>query len=270
MKKLIYLLSVSSMVFMFSSCFEKIDNWYSETSKYDGRYVVGIACEEDEDEVYSIDIKYGYELMIYNSAANVADEIIIDTYVGDIIEEYMDGDFERYDVYTDDGAHIRGKFKISGSPAEFNGVAESENLYLLLPITTANNYFSFNAQGRLANPPTSKPTSAGLEINGIQFYTRMSLETGKITPLGKTTIGGNKSDGIFVKLILSHDLLVYESYEIPQADWGDPTKPEYKWRVQEGSRENADGWEETWVFDGYRYTGYPEDNPNILPPIIEK
>jgi hypothetical protein len=65
------------------------------------------------------------------------------------------------------------------------------------------------------------------------------------------------------------DYLVIESYETPQDTWSDPATPEYAWRIKEGSRVNADGWEEHWTLSGYRYTGLPEDLGN-KPPIIEK
>jgi hypothetical protein len=180
--------------------------------------------------------------MIYNSAANVADEIIMDTYIA--------------------GSHVKGKFKISGNPAGFKGENKSVNLALAATISTANLYYSFSSTGALANPPTTKPASAGLEIDGIQYYARVALESGSITPNGKTTIGGNKSDGVLLKVTMLHDYLVYESYQTPQDGWANPNIPEFAWRVKAGSRENADGDEEHWTIDGYRYTGYPEDVPH--------
>jgi hypothetical protein len=63
--------------------------------------------------------------------------------------------------------------------------------------------------------------------------------------------------------------LVVESYEISSAQWTDPSVPEYDWRVKEGSRRNADGFEEHWMLAGYRYTGLPEDI-GAKPPITVK
>jgi len=235
------------MMLLLTSCFEKIDNWYTNTAGYDGRYVVAMTCDEysDDDTV----IEDGEELMIFNSAANIANEIIIST-----------------NVATEP---IKGKFTISGTPENFQGTNKSVNLGLGTAISTANLYYAFNTNGSLAAPPTAA-TQAGLESEGIQFYANISIETGKITPLSKTTIGGNKSDGILLNVTAYHDYLVYESYQTPEETWAVAGTPEYAWRVKAGSRENADGEEEHWTLDGYRYTGYPEDDPHVEPPIVTK
>ena len=47
MKKLIFVLSASLLMMSFTSCFKEIDNWYTETAGYDGRYSVAISCEEE-------------------------------------------------------------------------------------------------------------------------------------------------------------------------------------------------------------------------------
>ena len=236
MKKIVFL--CVSLSLMLTSCFKEIDNWYTNTAGYDGRYSVAVSCEEYDDD--DLAIEDGEQLMIYNSAANVADEILIDTHLAD--------------------EPIKGKFTISGSPASFKGGNISVNLAFGAALTTGNMYYAFTATGGLAVPPAaSTATAAGLTRDGIQIYARVSLDDGKITPDGKTTIGGNISDGVLVKVTLYSDYLVYETYQTPQDTWASPTNPEFAWRIKEGSRENADGWEEHWTLDGYRYTGYPED-----------
>jgi len=249
MRKLLFILSISSLMVFFSSCFGEIDNWYTETAGYDGRYSVAISCEEYDDD--DMDIEDGEHLMIYNSSANVSDEIVIDVHLAD--------------------EPIKGKFKVSGDPSNFKGQNTAVNVAFGAALTTANMFYAFSATGGLAAPPTAATaTSAGLTRDGIQIYARLTLDQGNITPNGKTTIGGNKSDGVLVKVTLLSDYLLYETYQTNPLDWADPNKPEFAWRVKEGSRENAEGWEEHWKMDGYRYTGYPEDDPNTVIPIVVK
>jgi hypothetical protein len=104
-------------------------------------------------------------------------------------------------------------------------------------------------------------TAAGQLNDGIQLYTRVTLEEGKIIPKGATTIGGNTSDSVYVKIILHSDLVQFESYTLPEDEWEDPQVPEYAWRLKPGSNTPAPAadWDEHWTLAGYRYTGFPED-----------
>ena len=240
MKKIIFLCVSAAMVL--TSCFKEIDNWYTNTAAYDGRYSIAIICDDDPD--LDRDIEEGEELMIYNSAANVANEIIISTHI-------------------DDEA-IRGKFQITGTPANFSGVNEKTlNLAQGTALTTGNVYYRVNAAGNpSAVPPSGNPGSAGIEYNGVQMYCRLSLDSGKITPNGATTIGGNKSDGVLLEVTLYSEYLIFESYETPQATWANPGVPEFAWRVKDGSRTPANKFEVQCKLDGYRYTGFPEDRPS--------
>lgn len=247
MKKLISILGVSLVVVFFTSCFEEVDNWYTNTSQYDGRFTVAMTCDEYSDD--NTTITDGEELLIYNSAANVENEIIIDASIA--------------------GIHVRGKFQVTGDPQAFKGQNESSNLSYKSELLTSNGYYIYY-NGSLYDPAQNLPEEAGEEIDGIQSYARVSMEEGKITPLSKTTIGGNKSDGVYVNVTLYTDAFIFEGYETPQDTWANPKEPEFAWRIKVGSRENFDGAEEHWTLDGYRYTGYPEDNPSTQPPIIEK
>ena len=242
-----------------ASCFEEKDNWYTNTSSYDGRFSVAITCEDDE--YYDQVIENGYELWIYNSAANVADEIIIDTHIAANLDD------------DEEGYSIKGKFKITGSPADFKGTATSSNLYIGSEVSDANNYYFYYPGYGFFLPSKWGDADAdevGEEYQGYQIYARITLEKGNITSQGKTTIGGNKSDGVYMKVTTYCDEVIIEGIETPKETWEHPARPEYAWRVKEGSRKNAEGWEEHWILDGYRYTGFPEDDPNIKPPIIVK
>ena len=268
MKKIIFLCVSVSLIL--SSCFKTLDNWYTNTSEYDGRFVVSTSYDEDisginkvweswdvEPEDDQTVIEDGVELWIYNSSANVADEIIIDMHLSLNLDEA--------------GFPVKGKFKITGDPSNFSGQGTVSNIssstelnfdddgeFVVVPeedyYDTPDYYFRYDA-----GYPGGKPQSLGEEWDGIQLYTRLSMEECRITPLGATSIGGNKTDGVILKVTTYCDLLVIESYQTPQNSWKDPEKPEFAWRIKEGSRKNADGWEEHWTLEGYRYTGYPED-----------
>ncbi|SBV93673.1 conserved exported hypothetical protein [uncultured Dysgonomonas sp.] len=232
MKKIFYILSVFAAL-MFTSCLQEKDNWYSETAALDGRYVVATSCAEYSDDDTSIED--GEEVMIYNSAANVNDEIWIDTHVA--------------------GTAVKSKFKITGDASGFKGVtAESSN------VSTLSSYIYVN--GGFYNPATyTKPTAVGQLIGGIQVYSRVTLVEGKVTPKSATTIGGNVSDGVYIKVITHNDYVQFIGVLVPEKDWTVPGVPEFVWQLKEGSNTPADsdGMDETWTLEGYRYTGYPED-----------
>ena len=237
MKKIFYLLSILAIFISFSSCQEDLENWYSETAAYDGRFVVASTCEEYSSDDTSIED--GIELMIYNSAANIKNEIWLDTEVA--------------------GLHIKSKFQVTGDASSFKGNEIGANIasdtyyidtdYGLAPFTS-----SYAGYFRV-------PTAAGQLNDGIQLYTRVTLEEGKIIPKGATTIGGNTSDSVYVKIILHSDLVKFESYTLPEDEWEDPQVPEYAWRLKPGSNTPAPAaeWDEHWTLSGYRYTGFPED-----------
>lgn len=222
----------------FVSCLEEKDNWYTETAALDGRYVVATTCEEYSDDDTSIE--EGGEAMIYNSAANVKDEIWIDTKVA--------------------GAAVKAKFKITGDASGFKGAtteAKNVNSGSLLIDTDAGLAPFTDAYASYFRVPTA----AGQLNDGIQLYTRATLVEGKVVPKGATTIGGNISDGVSIKMVMHHDYIQFISYLLPEEEWEDPSVPEFAWQLKEGSNTPADsdGMDETWTLEGYRYTGYPED-----------
>ena len=238
MKKLLYILVIVAVTFAFTSCQEDLENWYSDTAAYDGRFVVATTCEEYSDDDTSIED--GLELMFYNTADNVTNEIWLDTEVA--------------------GQHIKGKFKLTSDPSSFKGNETVNNIasdsyyidtdYGLVPFSALYaSYFRV-------------PTSAGQLNDGVQLYTRITLLEGNILPKAATSIGGNTSDSLNVKTIMHHDFMQFESYETPEEEWEDPEVPEFAWRVKPGTNTpaTAEDWDENWTLAGYRYTGMPEDH----------
>jgi hypothetical protein len=179
--------------------------------------------------------------MIYNTADNVADEIWLDFHVA--------------------GLPQKGKFKLNGTAQGASGTAMVENIsssdyyidtdYGLAPFTSSYAGISACRKG------------AGELNDGIQLYTHITLESLKILPGAATTIGGNTTDSIYVKVILHHDYMQFESYRTDPETWADPDVPEYAWDIKPGTNTpaDADDWNENWTLAGYRYTGYPEDRP---------
>ncbi len=254
MKKIGYCLALAMMTALFTSCFEDVDNWYTETSEYDGRYVVATTCDEYSDD--DTTIEDGNELLIYNSAANVKNQIIIDSYIAINKEDNI-------------SFHIKGKFDVEGSPSGFKATTSTSNIASSTTLNNDEYYVIFDGvYYRLSD--LGEPTEAGEEYDGVQLYSHLSIDEGKIIPQGATTIGGNVSDSVYLAITTYAEYLTIESYQIPENEWTVAGVPEFDWRVKAGSRTNADGWEEHWTLDGYRYTGYPEDNPSTKPPITEK
>lgn len=236
MKKIFYIASIL-VAGCFTSCQEELDNWYSETFEYSGRFVVATSCAEYDSD--NTGIEDGLELMIYNSAANVANEIWLE--------------FEAA------GLPQKGKFKVTGTPsqalgADAAGNVESSSYYIDTDYGLAPFETSYAAYFRV-------PTAAGELNDGVQLYTYITLDTLQILSGVATTIGGNKADSVYLKVTLHHDYMEFESREVDPETWADPTVPEYEWVPKSGTNTPADpaDWDEHWTIAGYRYTGYPED-----------
>jgi len=260
MKKIKYFLSLFLIPMLFTSCFEKLDNWYSNTTSYDGRFVVATTCDEYSD--YDQTIRYGNELWIYNSAENVQNQIIFNSNIA---------------IDTEGGTSypVKGKFDVTGNPSDFKSAVSSFNIgsaWAAKEELNDDEFYWVDDDGNPIDYPSDLPTpaAAGEEYPGVQLYSRISLDEGKIIPNGATTIGGNVSDSIYFAITAYSEYLIFESYQIPEDQWVVPGVPDFAWRVKDGSRVNADGWEEHWKFAGYRYTGYPEDNPLTKPPVTNK
>lgn len=241
MKKIIYLISILLVTMtLFTSCFKEIDNWYTETAAYDGRYVVSTTCEEYSSD--DVPLSAGMEMLVYNSADNVANKFWIELSIA--------------------GLPIKAKLNVNGDATNFNMDSnidlyyDSDIVYVLDDDGNPVTYF----------PPIA--TATGEIIDCLELYTRISIEKGGIIKKGATTPGGNASDSIYMNTIIYSDMFQAESYETPSDTWEDPGIPEYDWKIIDTSIANADGWEEHWTISGYRYTGYPEDT-GAKPPVIE-
>lgn len=232
MKKIIYLFGIPALV-LFASCQEKLDNWYSATSDYDGRFVVATTCREKSQDNTSIED--GLEMKIYNTAANQPNEVWIEMKIAK--------------------NNIKGKFSLKGDATNFT---DSTTLVKNI-LAKKDNVLALNDKRDELIAKLPKPASAGLEHNGIQLYTNVTLLEGKILSGKATTIGGNVSDSIYMKAIIHHDFILFESYQTPSEEWADQNVPEFDWMIKDGSNTPAVGWEQQWELHGYRYTGYPED-----------
>ncbi len=235
MKKYIFIIITVAISVIFSSCNEELENWYTETSSYDGRYVVSQTVEEAKYNEDNATIEDGNEIMLYNTAANVQNEIWLETHIA--------------------GVHIKVKTVLTGASAAFNGTGEIQNI--------VRTYLYGEDESRKGKDLTSTlaaPTAAGLTHPGYDLFSRISVGEGKILPKAATTIGGNPSDSFNLKMILHTDKILFESYQIPKEEWGNPDVPEFAWRIRESSRTPLNDWDEHWTLEGYRYTGYPEDH----------
>ncbi|MDR2763428.1 MAG: hypothetical protein LBB90_00175 [Tannerella sp.] len=105
----------------------------------------------------------------------------------------------------------------------------------------------------------SRGTMHGVSCDGIREYVRVTPEEGRIQPASATTVGGNTSDGIYLKFTLHTDNVQFVSRALPAEEWSNPDEPEYGWQLVPNSGVADPGKDEHWTVTGYRYTGYPED-----------
>lgn len=236
MRKLIYITCILAAV-VFTSCQKEMSNWYSETFDYSGRFVVATTCDEYDDD--NTAIEDGLEVLIYNTADNVANEVWLDFSVA--------------------GLPQKGKFKLTGTTAEALCAEVAENI-------SSHSYYIDTDYGLAPFEPGYAvyfrvPAAAGEQNDGVQLYTSITLGNLKILPGAATSIGGNVADSIYLTVTLHHDYMLFESREKSIEEWSNPAVPEYEWVVKPNSNTPADpvDWDEHWTLAGYRYTGYPED-----------
>ena len=220
MKKIFYLISILTITIAFSSCKEELEIWDSETLEYSGRFVVDLYTD-DMTEL----IDDGYEFRIYNTSANVANEVWIDD---------IDGMFP-----------LKSKFMFTGNSGAFKSSSEE---FTKLTDNILSTY----------KLPTPAPTalSQTKSVVGKEYVKAVVLE-GKILPLAATTVGGNKSDSIYMKVKLYSGTANYTSIEVPLALRKDPEKAEFKWKFESSTVDAA--LDETYAISGHRYSGMPED-----------
>ncbi len=223
MKKIFYLFSLLTFAIAFSSCQEDLEIWDSETLEYSGRFIVDL-MDENMNEV----IDDGYEIQIYNTSDNVANEVWID-----------DLDW----VFPEN--RLKSKFNFTGNSSSFKSTTED---FAQLP-------YNIRSTDDLPSPA---PTAAGqTKTVDEQWYVRAAVLEGKILPKAATTIGGNEVDSIYMKVKLYSGVATFKSFEIPESMRQDPEKAEFKWKFE--SATHVATLDETYVLSGHRYSGMPED-----------
>jgi len=235
MKKIVLYLSIVGLLVAVTSCDEKLENWYSATRDYDGRFVVAFNCPENL--LKSVIVEDGNEIYLYNTAENKANDIWLDDVFGVL--------------------PLKSNFKLNGTSGGFSGTGTVDNIKSkLFILNDEGKYIEFSAANRSDFPVA---IAAGQVCNGIQEYARATLTEGKISPGGATSVGGNPTDGILLKLTLHTDNVKFVSVEVPEEEWENPLVREFEWKLKDGSNSPDASKDEHWTIKGYRYTGYPED-----------
>ena len=216
----LYLLVI--LVFAFSSCKEDLEIWDSETLEYSGKFDYQLLSEDLQD-VY---VDYGSQLMIYNTASNVANEVWIDD--------------------EENAFPLKSKFTFTGNSLSFK--SSTEDFAAL-----TNNIYSVDN-----DLPTPAPTAVGQSVTEERGYVRAVILEGKILPKQATTIGGNTADSLYLKIKLLSGEVTYISYEVPLALRQDPEKEEFKWKYSTATYDSS--LDEVYVISGHRYTGFDEDH----------
>lgn len=223
MKKIGLYIIIASLMLSFTSCFEDLEIWDSETLEYSGRYVFKLMSEDMKDTYVDYD---GYEIQIYNTAGNAPNIVWMD---------------DHEDIFP-----LKNKFEFSGNASSFKSTTEDFT-------KLTNNIYSTD------DLPTPAPTAAGQTVTEDEkFYIRAAVLEGKIIPGAAKSIGGNISDSLYIKIKLYSGTATYTSYEVPEALRADPKVPEFKWKFTSATHDPD--LDEIYVIGGYRYTGMPEDN----------
>lgn len=221
MKKIGLYVTISSLILIFSSCMKELDSWNSETFEYSGRFIYKLMSEDMQDTYVD-----GSEIQIYNTADNVQNIIWLD---------------DHEDVFP-----LKSKFQLTGDATSFK--SSSDDFTKL-----DNNIYSTE------DLPSPAPTAIGQTVTEDEkWYIKATLLEGKIIPGAATSVGGNVTDSLYIKIKLYSGTATYTSYEIPEALRADPKVPEFKWRFTSATHDPA--MDEVYVIGGYRYTGMPEDN----------
>ena len=209
------------VVISFSSCQKELENWYSETASYDGRFIFKLMSEDMNETI----VDYGgYEIQIYNTAENVPNVVWMD---------------DHEDMFP-----LKNKFELTGNASSFKSATEDFT-------QLSNNIYSTDVL------PTPAPTAAGQTVTKNKGYIRTAVLEGKIIPGAAKSIGGNASDSLYIKIKLYSGTATYTSYEVAKELRADPKVPEFKWKFSSATRDPE--LDEVYVIGGYRYTGMPED-----------
>jgi len=206
----------------FTSCEEEIEIWDSATLDYSGTYVCEVQLEDGT-------VISGYndsrKIDLYNTDANVADQLWM----------------------TDHGKYleITSKLFLTGDPSSF----ASKSL----------NYDDLELNHAMVKVPSTKPTAAGETTVKNIWGAKTALVEGKILPKGMTTAAGNVADSIFMKFVFMYGDVTFKSQEVPEAYRANPDVAEFEW-IFDSSVYDATSTDETYVYSGYRYTGFSEDS----------
>ena len=267
MRKIIFLLVAAGLV-LASCAKEEVDGTVTQDT-YAGEWiVVSGTCTEFTDimalasavtvtvpsSVWNMAFEDEVQIIISNSAANVADEIIIETSWPPIPEPYW-AEYDEEEGY-DTPISIRGKFKLTGSPAGFSGNAKSENI-LSASGFSASEYYAFDEDGFYSMQQlidwgyTAKYCyDNGYDWECLQLYTGFELLDSKITPNGATTKGGYTADAFTMKVKMYIDYVIIEPYET--------STDEYAFRIQASSRQPG-AHSLSYTLEGHRKTGFAND-----------
>jgi hypothetical protein len=221
MKKLIYIL-VGSFIGL-TACNDDIEIWDSAVLDYSGSYVVQVQAEDGTVISDYIDAN---KIDIYNTVDDVANELWITDHGKDL--------------------ELTSKFFLTGDASSFASKSMAFD-DLTLNISVVKEGF------------TPKPTAAGETVTKNIWGAKTALVEGKILPKAMTTIGGNVADSIYMKVVFMYGDVTFKSVEVPVEYRADPEVPEFKW-IFESSVYDATSTDETYVYSGYRYTGFPEDS----------
>lgn len=218
--KNIYLILVMALVF--GACNDDIEIWDSAVLDYSGSYVVQVQAEDGT--VYS-DYQDSRKIDIYNTSNDLENELWLSDY-GSYLE-------------------ITSKMFLAGDPSNFASKSlEYDDLGLNISMVSEDF--------------TPLPTAAGETVTKNIWGAKTGLVEGKILPKAMTTAGGNVSDSIYMKVIFMYGDVTFKSVEVPVEFRADPEVAEFKWKI-ESSAYDATSADETYVYSGYRYTGFSED-----------
>jgi len=192
--------------------------WDSQALEYSGRYVISLLNEDGTSAGVE-----GQEIQLYSTAQNLKSEIWIDDLAG---------------IFP-----LKSKFSLSGNSNLFK--SSSLNFDSL-----TNNLSSLTL-------PTPAPSSAGLSITKDRGYIRSGVIEGKIIPKAATTLGGNVSDSIYMKITLYSGTVTFKSYSVPVKLRADPEVERFAWKYDSVTYDTT--LDETYIISGYRFTGFTED-----------
>ena len=208
-----------------TSCQQDVEVWDSETLNYSGRYVIKLMSEDLSETYHDYD---GSELDIYNTSANIANEVWIED-VSKVIP-------------------LKCKFSFTGTAASFKSANMefdklTNNLNAIVPPK--------------ASEKVPDPTAEGQTAEVARDYLRAVVVDGKIIPKGTKSKGGNVVDSLYMKVKFYSGKVIFNSKLKAQKDWKDPTKPEFAWILSSVTYDPTKG--ELMVINGRGYTGFEED-----------